>query len=186
MAQTYLSCFASLFWAAAPSVYTPLGLSTPVSECVRLRARGTMCNECYNKLIWWQCVSAIDPRVPHLAGTHVRPAVTAVQSGDHRGHQTHECNPSVHARGGSSKWRRTKRWIPQPRRAFTYFYLAQVLLTAEREITRDTKSVGLQDGSESQMRRPWHPSNYKSHITSPSLFSPGSCWWWENITVTLE
>lgn len=46
-----------------------------------------MCYGSYNKLIWWQCVTAIDPpppHVPHLVASHIQPAETAVQSGDPR------------------------------------------------------------------------------------------------------
>lgn len=49
-----------------------------------------MCYGSYNMLIWWQCVSAIDPCVPHLAASHIQPAETAVQSGDPHAQQTHK------------------------------------------------------------------------------------------------
>lgn len=61
-----------------------------VCERVRVHACPFMCYGSYNELIWWQCVSAIDPCVPHLVGTHTQPAVTAVQSGDHHARQTHK------------------------------------------------------------------------------------------------
>lgn len=50
----------------------------------------------YNRLIWWQCVSAIDPCVPHLVGTHTQPAVTAVQSSGTPDTQTSKHIPDVH------------------------------------------------------------------------------------------
>lgn len=58
--------------------------------CVCVRVCLFVCYGSYNELIWWQCVSAIDPCVPHLVGTHTQPAVTAVQSGDHHAQQTHK------------------------------------------------------------------------------------------------
>lgn len=49
-----------------------------------------MCYGSYNKLIWWQCVTAIDPHVPHLVASHIQPAETAVQSGDPQTQTKHQ------------------------------------------------------------------------------------------------
>lgn len=66
-----------------------------------------VCYGSHNKLIWWQCVSAIDPCVPHLVGTHTQPAVTAVQSGDHHTQQSPkhiQTNAYTHTHHKAWKW----------------------------------------------------------------------------------
>lgn len=78
---TKLTYWFSKCCSSLPSVYIPLG-GCHWYVCL------FMCYGSYHELIWWQCVSAIDPCVPHLVGTHTQPAVTAVQSGDHHAKQT--------------------------------------------------------------------------------------------------
>lgn len=103
--------------------------------CARPRACVSMCGGRYNKLIWWQCVSAIDPRVPHLAATHVGPAVTAVQSGDRCGLQTHKRNTkrACECRTLGAASEEARKWIPPLWWSFTYFNLTQMLLTVGRD-----------------------------------------------------
>lgn len=97
MSPQQLTYSALGIWASAPSVYIPMGGVSGLYVCacvyvyVYVYVCLFMCCGSYNELIWWQCVSAIDPCVPHLVGTHTQPAVTAVQSGDHHTQHAHTC-----------------------------------------------------------------------------------------------